>query len=40
MEDTTLLFSGDDVDHNILTIDDKGTFHGVGVGMIAALTPG
>ena len=33
-----LLFAADNVDHNILTIDGKGTFHGM--GMIAALTPG
>ena len=38
VEDTTLLFSGDNVDHSILMIDGKGTFHGI--GMIAALTPG
>ena len=36
--DILVLFSGDNVDHNILTIDGKGTFHGM--GMIAALTPG
>ena len=36
--DMALLFARDNVDHNILTIDDKGTFHRV--GMIAALTPG
>ena len=36
--DTTLLFVGDNVDHNILTIDGKGTFHGMGI--IAILTPG
>ena len=35
---TTVLFAADNVDHNILTIDGKGTFHGM--GMIAALTPG
>ena len=34
---TALLFVGDNVDHNIITIDGKGTFHGM--GMIAALTP-
>ena len=33
-----VLFAGDNVDHNILTIDGKGTFHGM--GMIAPLTPG
>ena len=33
-----LLFAADNVDHNILTIDGKGTFHGM--GMIATLTPG
>ena len=31
-----LLFAGDNMDHNILTIDGKDTFHGM--GMIAALT--
>ena len=36
--DMTLLFAGDNVDHNILTIDGKGTFHGMGI--IAAITPG
>ena len=36
--DTSLLSAGDNVDHNILTIDGKGTFHGMGI--IAALTPG
>ena len=36
--DMTLLFAGDNVDHNILTIDGQGTFHGMGI--IAALTPG
>ncbi|KAJ8023883.1 hypothetical protein HOLleu_36450 [Holothuria leucospilota] len=35
--DLSLLFAGDNVDHNIITIDGKGTFHGM--GMIAALTP-
>lgn len=38
MVDRALLFAGDNVDHNILTIDGKGTFHGMGV--IAAITPG
>ena len=36
--DMALLFARDNVDHNILTLDDKGTFHRM--GMIAALTPG
>ena len=36
-EDTSVLFAGDNVDHDIITIDGKGTFHGM--GMIAALTP-
>ncbi len=36
--DIGLLFAGDNVDHNILTLDGKGTFHGMGI--IAALTPG
>ena len=35
--DVSMLFTGDNVDHNILTIDGKGTFHGMGI--IAALTP-
>ena len=30
-----LLFAADNVDHNILTIDGKGTFHGM--SMIAAV---
>jgi 5'-3' exonuclease len=38
IEDVTLLFAADNVDHNIATLDGKGTFHGM--GMIAALTPG
>ena len=33
-----LLFAADNVDHNILTIDGKGKFQGM--GMIAALIPG
>ena len=33
----SLLFSGDNVDHNVITLDGKGTFHGM--GMIAAITP-
>ena len=37
MADTTLLFAADNVDHNVLTIDGKGTFHGM--GMIGAMTP-
>ena len=36
--DQSLLFAGDNVDHNIITLDGKGTFHGM--GMIAAITPG
>ena len=35
---TVLLFVADNVDHNIITLDGKGTFHGM--GMIAAFTPG
>ena len=35
---TSLLFAGDNVDHNIITLDGKGTFHGM--GMIATITPG
>ena len=34
---TSLLFAGDNVDHNIITLDGKGTFHGM--GMIASITP-
>ena len=34
----SVLFAADNVDHNIITIDGKGTFHGMGV--IAAVTPG
>ena len=33
----SVLFTGDKVDNNILTIDEKGTFHGMGI--IAVLTP-
>lgn len=36
--DMSLLFAGDNVDHNIVTLDGKGTFHGM--GMIATITPG
>ena len=36
-EDTSVHFADDNVDHDIITIDGKGTFHGM--GMIAALTP-
>ena len=35
--DVSVLFTGDNLDHNILTIDGKGTFHEMGI--IAALTP-
>ena len=38
LPDIALLFAGDNVDHNILTIDGRGTFHGMGI--VAALTPG
>lgn len=34
----TLLFAGDNVDHNIITLDGKGIFNGM--GMIATITPG
>jgi hypothetical protein len=34
----TVLFTGDNVDHNIRTLDGKGTFHGMGI--IACITPG
>ena len=33
-----MLFAADNVDHNILTLDGKDTFHGM--GMVAATTPG
>ena len=36
--DMSVLFAADNVDHNIITIDDKGTFHGMGV--IASVTLG
>lgn len=36
--DTALLFAADNVDHNIITLDGKGTFHGM--GMVATVTPG
>lgn len=35
--DTSLLFAGDDVDHNIITLDGKSTSHGI--GMKTAITP-
>ena len=35
--DVAILFAGDNVDHNIISLDGKGTFHGM--GMIAAVTP-
>ena len=38
MSDIMLLFAADNVDHNIVSLDGKGTFHGM--GMIAAVTPG
>ena len=36
--DKMVLFAADDVDHNIVTLDGKGTFHGM--GMLAVVTPG
>ena len=33
----SVLFAGMNVNHNIITLDGKGTFHGM--GMVAALTP-
>ena len=36
--DAALLFAADNVDHNIITLDGKGTFHGMGI--IADITPG
>ena len=38
LSEKMLLFAGDNVDHNIITIDGKGTFHGIGI--ILAPTPG
>jgi len=35
--DSALMFAADNVDHNIMTLDGKGTFHGM--GMLAAITP-
>ena len=37
-QDSMLLFAADNVDHNLITIDGKGTFHGM--GMVATMTPG
>ena len=37
-QNSTILFAADNVDHNIMTIDGKSTFHGM--GMIATVTPG
>ena len=36
--DKMVLFAADNVDHNIVTLDGKGTFHGM--GMLAPVTPG
>ena len=36
--DMSVLFAADSVDHNIITIDGSGTFHGMGV--IASVPPG
>lgn len=36
--ETCLQFAADNVDHNSITLDGKGTFHGM--GMIAMVTPG
>ncbi|XP_033122104.1 uncharacterized protein LOC117121111 [Anneissia japonica] len=33
-----IMFAGDNVDHNLVTLDGHGTFHGMGI--IAATTPG
>ena len=38
LPEMSVLFAADNVDHNIITIDGKGTFHGMGV--IATVTPG
>ena len=35
--DKMVLFAAVNVDHNIVTLDGKGTFHGM--GMLAAVTP-
>jgi hypothetical protein len=35
--DSMVLFAADNVDHNSITLDGKGTFHGM--GMIVAVTP-
>ena len=37
-QDSMLLFAADNVDHKLIMIDGKGTFHGM--GMVAAMTPG
>ena len=34
---TSVLFAADNVDHNIITLNRKGTLHGMGI--IATLTP-
>ncbi|KAH3852469.1 hypothetical protein DPMN_094979 [Dreissena polymorpha] len=34
----SVLFAADNVDHNIVTLDGKGTFHGMGI--IASITSG
>jgi len=38
MANRMLLFVADNVDHNIVSLDGTGTFHGM--GMIAIVTPG
>ena len=37
MPGSMLLFAADNVDHNIISLDGKGTFHGM--GMVACITP-
>lgn len=37
MPGSMLLFAVDNVDHNIISLDGKGTFHGM--GMVACITP-
>lgn len=36
--DSALMFAANNVDHNIMTLDGKDTFHGM--GMLAAITSG
>jgi len=36
--DMSMLFAADNVDHNVITLDGKGIFHGMNI--IASVTPG